>query len=46
MKKGYCFYLEDELVDKIKRVAKKENRSESFIVQRILEEELKEKEDG
>jgi len=46
MKRAYCFYLEDDLVLKIREIAKQTKRSESFIIQEILEKHLKEKKDG
>ena len=46
MKSGHTYYIEDELYKKIKELAKKEERSESQIISRILENYLKVEKNG
>jgi len=41
MKKTYAFYLDKEVINYLKKIAKKEERSQSEVLNRILKRALK-----
>lgn len=42
MKKNFTFYLESEIIEKLREKAKKENRSLNNYIETLLEKDVKE----